>query len=718
MRLADFILANIEPILGEWEVFARGIWPGAATDPATLRDHAEEMLRATVSDMKAEQTAEQRSDKSRGRGGDGPHHDGVNRASAAHGVGRVGSGFDLPALIAEYRALRASVIRLWRESEPDPDLSDLDDLTRFNESIDQSLAEAVLAHTQLVDCDRQAARDAQERRGQELRDVNDALLVSSVRQHELTEQAQNTEIALRESEARYRMLFDLGPVAVYSCDVSGVIQDFNRRAVELWGRAPAQGDTDERFCGSFKMFRADGTFMPHERCPMAEVLSGAIPFLHDGEVHIERSDGSRVVVIVSIRPLKDKHGDIAGAINCFYDITERKAAEEQLRNAKQEAEAASRAKDRFLAVLSHELRTPLTPVMLTVAAREMDANLSMPLRDDLRMIRRNVELEVRLIDDLLDLSRITSGKLRMTFDVIDVNDVVRHVCEMCRAYVHEKGIHLHCDIDPVANDVVGDSGRLQQVLWNLVNNAAKFTPEGGHIQITTENVNVNTYEEQVRVTVRDTGIGIAPEVLPRIFDPFEQGEANVTRQHGGLGLGLAISKLLIEQHRGSIRVETGGPGKGSTFAVELPALHREDEAEADTPAPGGDNGNVVPLRVLVVEDHADTAAVLRRLLSMAGHDVKTAKNAADALALADAHPFDLVLSDLGLPDMTGYELMTRLKQRYDLKAIAMSGFGMEEDIKRSMQAGFDDHIVKPLNMAQLEASIRQVSADIGDNHTR
>ena len=710
MRLADFILANIEPILLEWEAFARSIWPGAAmTDPATLRNDAEAILRATAADMKSEQTATQQSDKSKGKGGNGSESVHMDRASAAHGAGRMASGFDLAAVLSEYRALRASVIRLWRESCPDPDLNDLDDLTRFNESIDQSQTEALLSHSGLVEQERRAAHDAQERRGQELRNLNDALLVSSVRQHELTEQAQQAEHTRRESEERYRMLFELGPVAVYSCDASGVIQDFNRRAADLWGRAPATGDTDERFCGSFKMFRPDGTFMPHDRCPMADVLSGAIPFVHYGEVHIERPDGSRIVVIVSIRPLKNQRGEITGAINCFYDITERKTAEEQLREAKQEAEAASRAKDRFLAVLSHELRTPLTPVLLTVAARELDAHLPLPIRDDLKMIRRNVELEVRLIDDLLDLSRIASGKLRLTFDVLDVNDLVRHVCEMCRSQIREKRIELRCDLDPRASEVVGDAGRLQQVFWNLLNNATKFTPEGGRIRVTTQNTDDGG--GQVRVTVSDTGIGIAPDVLPRIFDAFEQGDARVTREFGGMGLGLAICKVLVEQHRGSIHAETAGTNKGSTFVVELPALCPADEPAAGAPAGaliGGNGSEVAPLRVLIVEDHVDTANVLRRLLSANGHHVKTANSAAEALALARAHAFDLVVSDLGLPDMTGYDLIKRIK-RDGVKAIAMSGFGMEDDIRRSQQAGFDEHIVKPLSIAQLERAIRRVA---------
>jgi signal transduction histidine kinase/ActR/RegA family two-component response regulator len=707
MRLADFILTHIEPILGEWETFARSIWPGKAAAPAILRDHAEEMLRAALADMNSRQTALQQSTKSRGEWRGGAESIEVNRASASHGTARVASGFPLTALIAEYRALRASVIRHWRESDTAPDLNDLDDLTRFHEFIDQSLAEAVLAYTGIVERERQAAWEKQTISAKELREINDALLTSSIRQHELAESARVAHAEARESEANYRMLFDLGPVAIYSTNAAGVIQNFNRRAAELWGRAPAPGDTDERFCGSFKMFRPDGTFIPYDQSPMAGVLSGAVPFVHDGEVHIERPDGSRMVVIVTIRPVKNQQEKIIGAINYFYDITGRKQAEEELRQAKQEAEAANRAKDHFLAMLSHELRTPLTPVLMTVAAFESNPEVPPSVRDDMKMIRRNVELECRLIDDLLDLSRITSGKLRLTFDRVDINELIQSVCKICGSNIRENGIHLHCNLAENAGEVVGDPARLQQVFWNLLNNAAKFTPQGGDIFITTQNVG----QRQVRVIVRDTGRGIAPEILERIFDAFEQGEAGITRQFGGMGLGLAISRVLVERHEGTIHARSDGTDKGSAFIVELPALAPGEREKLPPKLPPGIESTVGPLRLLVVEDHTDTAAVLGRVLLTWGHDVTSATTAADALALANRHSFDLVISDLGLPDMTGYDLMKQIKAKHGLKGIAMSGYGMEEDIKLSERAGFSDHLVKPMNLEQLEQSIRRVATN-------
>jgi PAS domain S-box-containing protein len=703
MRLANFILANIEPLLMEWETFARSIWPDSLADPSALRDDAEAMLRATAIDMKGDQTGTQQSDKSKGRGGNGRKSAGVNRASESHGTARMGSGFDLGALIAEYRALRASVIRLWRESSPIPDLNDLDDLTRFNESIDQSLTGAILAYTALVERDRQAARDEQSRRDRTLREMNEALLTSSVRQHELADKAENAEGMARESEDRYRVLFDLGPVAVYACDASGKIQDFNRRAVELWGRKPAPGDTDERFCGSFKLFRPDGSFMPHDQCPMAEVVSGKIPQVRDAEVLIERPDGSQVTVIVNILPLKNDRKEVTGAINCFYDITERKHAEVALDVAREQAENANRSKDRFLAVLSHELRTPLTPVIMTVAAMDMNPDLTPAVRNDIAMIRRNVELEIKLIDDLLDLARVTTGKLRVNMEAVEVNSAVRHVCETCRPYILEKAIRLHCDLPGETPFVEADPARLQQVLWNLLRNAAKFTPDHGDIYVSA----VEVAGGRVRIEVRDTGIGIASDVLPRIFDAFEQGDASITRQFGGMGLGLAISKALIEIHHGTIRADSKGQDRGSIFAVELPALAYEKIPKAQ-PHQASTEVNGEKLRVLVVEDHPDTAEVFARFLGASGHMVRTAHTVAAALRLAAAERFDVIVSDIGLPDATGYELMKKIKDLYPIKGIAMSGYGMEEDLRKSREAGFSDHIVKPANIVELERSIRRI----------
>jgi signal transduction histidine kinase/CheY-like chemotaxis protein len=389
---------------------------------------------------------------------------------------------------------------------------------------------------------------------------------------------------------------------------------------------------------------------------------------------------------------------------------ERQKLLESERAARQEAERVSRVKDEFLAKLSHELRTPLTPVLMAVAALEMNDELPQSVRDDLRMIHRNVELEAKLIDDLLDLSRITSGKLSLQFGRVGVNELLRHVCEICLGNFREKGVGLHCEFTDAAPEVSGDSARLHQVFWNLLNNAAKFTPQGGNVYVTSEIVSDGDRRDAVRVTVRDTGIGMPTEVLPRVFDAFEQGELRITRQFGGMGLGLAISRLLVEAHHGNIRAESTGPDKGSAFVVELPAVSpgRNGDAVA-RPAPASAENGDRPLRLMLVEDHPDTAFVLSRLLTLDGHLVRTANTAADALALAGEHSFDLVISDLGLPDMTGYDLMKQIRHRHGIKGIAMSGYGMEEDIRRSKIAGFSDHLVKPVTLDRLEQSIRRVA---------
>lgn len=521
--------------------------------------------------------------------------------------------------------------------------------------------------------------------------------------------------ALRDSERQFREMIDSLPAAIYTTDAQGRLTHFNPACVEFSGRAPQLGT--DHWCVTWKLYYPDGTPMPHDTCPMAIALKeGRV--IRGAEAIAERPDGTRVWFEPYPMPLRDAGGTIVGGINMLVDITARKQVEERLREAKQEAEAASRAKDMFLAMLSHELRTPLAPVFMTLTALELQPELPPDLRKDVTMMRRNVELEVKLIDDLLDISRITTGKLRLQFERLDINEILTHVCETCRSNILEKGIRLHCDLDPGAGLVLGDPARLQQVFWNLLNNAAKFTPPGGDIHFTTQRSDDNGQRKRVRVTVRDTGMGIEPQLLPRIFDAFEQGELRITRQFGGIGLGLAISKLLVEQHRGTISAHSEGPGKGATFVVELPALSRKPAASTSSQPQPNAGAGAGPLRLMVVEDHADTAVVLSKLLTASGHAVKTATTAAAALALAGEHRFDIVISDLGLPDMTGYELMKQLKAQCGVKGIAMSGYGMEDDIKKGEQAGFSAHLVKPVNIARLEASIRHVAANANGHATQ
>ncbi|HVX86193.1 MAG TPA: response regulator [Phycisphaerae bacterium] len=373
-----------------------------------------------------------------------------------------------------------------------------------------------------------------------------------------------------------------------------------------------------------------------------------------------------------------------------------------------EAREANRAKDQFIAVLSHELRTPLTPVLATVTSLQADKRLPADVHDDLRVIRRNVELEARLIDDLLDLTRISKGKIQLHMEVVNAGELLRQAVAICQPDIDAKSIELVWAAEARLPAVKGDATRLQQVFWNLVKNAVKFTPPRGRIEIRTW----NPTEESFAAQISDNGIGIEAEVLPRIFTAFEQGRSTITRQFGGLGLGLAISKALVEQHKGSLAAVSNGRGRGAAFTVTLPATREQPIAPA-FPAP-----RLVPsphqrtIRVLLVEDHADTARVMTKLLQGCDYDVTWAASVAEALTSAAAARFDVLVSDIGLPDGSGHDLVRELRSRYPILSIALSGFGMEHDVKRSKDAGFEEHLTKPLNFQSLIDTIERLTASL------
>jgi signal transduction histidine kinase/CheY-like chemotaxis protein len=373
------------------------------------------------------------------------------------------------------------------------------------------------------------------------------------------------------------------------------------------------------------------------------------------------------------------------------------SARHALQRALGAAEAANKAKDQFLAVLSHELRTPLGPVLTTATALLTDEKLPPELRESLEMIRRNAELEARLIDDLLDLTRVAKGKMPLSLDVVDVHALVRQTLEICRSDVYRKMLRVTVRLDAAEHFVRADPARLQQVLWNLVKNAVKFTPAEGRLEIVSADV-----AGRLRIEVSDTGIGIEPGHLEKIFDAFEQTGDAVTHRFGGLGLGLAISKALVDAHGGELVASSGGKGLGATFSVSLATVPQPlavAQPPGATPLPDGARR----LRLLLVEDHGDTAKVMSRLLSNLGHDVAVAGSIARALQLGEGQPFDLVLSDLGLPDGSGLDLMRQLHKRFGLAGVAISGYGMEDDVRQSSEAGFIAHLTKPVNFQKVRA---------------
>jgi PAS domain S-box-containing protein len=375
------------------------------------------------------------------------------------------------------------------------------------------------------------------------------------------------------------------------------------------------------------------------------------------------------------------------------------------RKARAEAERANEAKSEFLAVLSHELRTPLTPVLLTLSMMESNPALPAALRDDVATIRSNVELESRLIGDLLDLTRIARGKLQLESETVDLHLAVKSAIAICQ---REASATLLVDLQARHTAVNGDSTRLQQVFWNLIGNAQKFTPPEGTITIRSHDVG----EGWVRVEVTDTGAGIDAALLPRLFTAFEQGEIRALRPQAGLGLGLAISRRLVEAHGGTITAASAGPGKGSTFTVELPVERvyiAQQLPVASTPVAH----SVRPLQVLLVEDHAATARIMVRLLGQLGHRVTASTTAAGAIAIGRERRFDLLISDLGLPDGSGLDVMRALRDRYAGRAIALTGYGMESDVAASRAAGFSEHLTKPVDLAKLEATIARVAGASG-----
>jgi PAS domain S-box-containing protein len=579
--------------------------------------------------------------------------------------------------------------------------------------------------------------------------------------------ARRQAAALRSAEAKARLeaarldaILDSTDEGIVIADSGGTVLHMNPAARRIHGFGPEDepGRVLEDFAQIFELRRpGDDQVLPVDEWPLARALRGEQ--FSGLELLVRRRDVvHEVVVDYSGSTVVPHDGKDNVVIIGVRDVTARKQAERELERARREAEAASHAKDQFLAVLSHELRTPLTPVLTAAQAMEGDPQVPESFRATAGMIRRNVELEARLIDDLLDLTRISRGKLRLDFTRSDVHEKLLSVVQILEHDAQSKGVQLVVSLAARRRHVRADPARLQQIVWNLLKNAIKFTPEAGRITIAT----TESGDGQIMIEVIDTGIGIQPEVLPRIFDAFQQGSGDVTKQFGGLGLGLAITKVLVQLHGGTITAESAGPGRGSRFTVQLPLVAEPTRAPSvvgNTPVGGsglayssssglahivgsglanvagsiggGGGGREVPdyignssglaataeravaakrerRRILLVEDHEDTAMIMSSVLRHQGHVVRRAASVAGALQAAQAEPFDLVISDIGLPDGSGLDLMRQLRLRQPVRGIALSGFGMEDDVRRSRDAGFDEHLTKPVSLEVLESTLKRV----------
>ena len=535
------------------------------------------------------------------------------------------------------------------------------------------------------------------------------------------------ELAFRRAEDTRQVLaaiVESSDDAIFGKTLDGIITSWNQAAERILGY------TADEMVGKHV-----STLMPPEH---SEDTTGILERIRRGERvgHFETKrltkDGRIIDVSLSISPIRDADGKIIGASKVVRDITDRKQAEEERERllataeaAKSEAEAANRMKDDFLATLSHELRTPLNAILGWAKMLHSGKVDGEDLEEGLSAIERNSQVQAQLIDDLLDISRIISGNLRLEVQRLHLSEIIEAALAAVLPAAKAKEICIHKVLDSLAGPVTGDAARLQQVVWNLLSNAVKFTPKGGKVQVLLERVN-----SHVEITVIDTGIGIKPEFLPHVFDRFRQADATTTRRHGGLGLGLSIVKQLVEMHGGSIRAKSPGEGQGATFTVTLPIIvvHPEQPEpqkvrpkESDSTEDICQEAALAGLKVLVVDDEPDARQLIRRVLVDCEAEVAVASSAAEALAVIGQFRPDVLVCDIGMPEQDGYDLIREVRANpatKDIPAAALTAFARTEDRKRSLLAGFQTHVAKPVDPAELTAAVASLAFRTGkrDQH--
>jgi len=515
--------------------------------------------------------------------------------------------------------------------------------------------------------------------------------------------------ALSASRDRYAGLFDFAPIGYAVLDGQGVLGEVNLAAARLLGceRARLLGYP----FGAFVVVRrAFLEFLSRARRATSPV---------EADVTLRTRDGRIVPARLTMKHLGHPDSTSASAfVMAIVDLTEWQRTEEVRRHAdderrrvetqEQSARSASEAKDRFLAMLSHELRTPLTPILFALASMKDTAGVPEGFAPTLDMIRRNIELEARLIDDLLDVTRITQGKLYLSLDTIDLHEVVEEVVVLCAGEIRAADVAVSLELSARARHVRADGTRLRQVVWNLVRNAVRNTPRGGSVSISS----ANEVPGRVSVAVHDTGSGISPDTLPRLFRPFEQGSDSRSRTTG-LGLGLAISKGIMDAHGGSICAASDGRQRGATFTIALPTVAAPATQPAEHRLPF--RAAPRPTKILLVEDNRDNATAIAELLRVHGYQVDVAGSVADALREA-TNGFDVLVSDIGLPDGTGRDLMQQLGTRSGgVRAIALTGYGTDTDVRKNADAGFARHLTKPIDPDDLLAAIEDLAGGNGNS---
>jgi two-component system CheB/CheR fusion protein len=499
--------------------------------------------------------------------------------------------------------------------------------------------------------------------------------------------------AAEEAGQRLAAIVEWSTDAIISTTLDGKITSWNDGARQLFGY------TAEEAIGHSVYMLLPPDEQLRDREFMARIRNGERVAAFEALRH--RKDGTTVPVSLTLSPIRDLKGDVIGASRILRDITSRRRTEAELRRQKEAAESANQAKDRFLATLSHELRTPLNPVLMWSAAMADDEKLDPEIRAGLKMVCRNVEMEARLIDDLLDLTRVSRGKLKLDLETCDAGALLRHALDIVQSNPRAASQRITVDLRAREHRIVADPTRVEQVFWNLLINAQKFTPVDGEIFVRS----YDTDGGMLAFEISDSGSGIDENLMPKLFQAFEQGQPDAQ----GLGLGLAICQAIMKLHGGNITGRNRSDGPGAVFTVEFKTMAAAAAEKSTTPETGG--ARLRPLRILIVEDHEHTAAVMQRLLDRDGHAVRVAATVREAVDALRTMPIDLLVSDLGLPDGDGFEVMGELAKISDAKGIAVSGYGMDEDIERSSRAGFSAHLTKPINVAKLKETIQQVTAD-------
>jgi PAS domain S-box-containing protein len=552
-----------------------------------------------------------------------------------------------------------------------------------------------------------------------IRDASGAIIGVVLVFRDVTEERRAEDAVAEQREWLETTLESIGD-AVIATDVRGQVVFMNPVAEHLtgWRIDTAQG----RPCTEVFNIINEQTRRKVDS-PVTRVLAEGVVVGLANHTILIAADGTERPIDDSGAPIRNRDGRIVGVVLVFRDVSERRRAEldrqsaaaererllEAERIARTEAERASRVKDDFVAMVSHELRTPLNAILGWTQLMTRNRRDEAVLDRGLDIVARNTRVQAQLIADLLDISRIVSGKLRLEIQNVDLVAVVRDAIETVQQEASAKHITIRQELDTAIGPVAGDPGRLQQVVWNLLSNAIKFTGIGGQIRVTLRRI-----DEALEIAVADTGVGIRPEVLPQVFDRFHQADRSITRRFGGLGLGLSIVKNLVEMHGGSVRADSPGENQGATFMITLPCS-RIDAAEAPAPAKAGGADAALQavslggIRMLVVEDEPDTREFLKRLLEGHGASVAVAASAPEALAMWARLRPELLISDIGLPGMDGYDLMQQIREQDGgaggTPAVALTAYARSEDRTRALLAGFQAHLAKPVEPTELLATI-------------